>query len=79
MNSSISPSNNCLLAKGKQSVSTQFSQKKIKKQNFENNNFISLPNILSHIFSTFQQKKNYHTLIKHFEIMLSLVFHLACK
>ena len=42
-------------------------KKKTKKQNFEVYNFILLPNILSHILTTFYQKiKNYHTLIDNF-------------
>ena len=64
MNILISPSNNCSLAKTKTRILTQFGQKKKRqKQKYENNNFVLLPNIISHVITAFCQKKYYYMLM----------------
>ena len=75
MNILISPSNNCSLAKTKTRILTQFGQKKKRqKQKYENNNFVLLPNIISHVITGFCQKKILLYVDEYFEIIFSLVW-----
>ena len=78
MNIFISPSNNCLLATAKYRFQLSLVNTR-QKQIFENNNFVLLPNFISDIFTAFfKNKKNYHLLLKIYEIF-SLVLDLASK
>ena len=61
-------------------ISTQFSQKKTKNKTLKIIiSFCGLTFFLIYLLHFTKKKKNYHTFIKHFEIMLSLSFYLACK
>ena len=77
MNILISPSNNCSLAKTKTRILTQFGQKKRQKQKYENNNFVLLPNIISHVITAFCQKKILLYVDEYFEIIFSSCFGLS--